>query len=304
VAWRLAVALAAALAAGAAGGEAPPAPLSPQRLRWSELTFKARKLIFTAEIRVEAELVPATTAAAEMEEADVLAAVRPAGDEAVRLELESSLLGRHSTNTVLLDPGSAAALQSRSRESGKRARVKTQRFTAEGIAVARARPAEGEERLPEERWSRRSTELVPLPVGEGGPAVSDSVALFWVLATAPLERPGDAHHLRLVSEGRLLEVTVKVVRLVQRHLEIAERQGAVRRHLEKTVQALELAVDAAPVAPGGSGDDLEFLGMKGSVRIVLDPERRAPIEVSGRVPGAGTVVVRLQGVTLREPAQP
>jgi len=78
----------------------------------------------------------------------------------------------------------------------------------------------------------------------------------------------------------------------------------VKRHVEAMVRALELTVDAEPVDPGGSGDDLEFLGMKGSVRIVLDPERRAPIEVSGRVPGAGTVVVRLQGVTLREPTRP
>ena len=293
--------LAAALAVAAAGDDGGGGRLSPDRLRWRELHFHAHKLIFTAEVRVRAELVAAATTAAELAVVEGHAGVPPGGEQVVRLELESSMLGRHSSNTALLEPDTAAALQSASRESGRRARFKLQRFTGDGLAITRGRPAEGEEKLPEARWSKRSFEFrLFAPVERDAAPVSDSLALFWVLATAPLERPGDAWRLHLVSDGRLLRVTVKAVAQVQRTLDFDERRGAVKRHVEATIRALELTIDAAPVDPAGAGGDLEFLGMKGSVRIVLDPERRVPLEVSGRVPGAGTVVVRLHDVTLRE----
>ena len=272
--------------------------LSPERLRWSELRYRARKLIFTAETRVRAEVIPAT-AARELVAATGHEPVAAAGEELVRVEIDTELFGRHSHNTVLLDPASGAALQSTSRESGKRARLKTQRFTADGIAVRRLRPAAGEESLPAARWSRSSEELLAFsPAAAGAAAISDSVALFWILATAPLERPGDRFGVRLVSGGRVVQVGIKVLALTWARLDAIERQDGTERRLAAPVTVLELLVDAERGDAAGAGSDFEFLGMRGGVRILLDSVRRVPVEVSGRVPTAGAITVRLYDVTL------
>ena len=301
-AWRwLAAGGLTALLAATAAGDGGRGELDPGRLRWSELHYRARKLLFSAEVRVRAEVVATAAAAARLEAVPGHSGLSPGGGQVVRLELESSLLGRRTLTAALLEPGSAAALQTETRESGRRARLKTQRFGSEGVAIARRRPADGEATLPEQRWSRHSLEVVALPPpAAGAAAVSDPLALFWVLATAPLERVGDSWQLRLLSDGRLLAVTARVVGRVQRTLVVGERRGAVKRRIEQPVVALELSVDAEPVVPDDPGAELEFLGLQGDVRIVLDPARRVPIEVSGRVPGAGAVVVRLQDLILHE----
>ena len=104
----------------------------------------------------------------------------------------------------------------------------------------------------------------------------------------------------MVSRGQLLVAKVVAKAACRLDLEFEEHGGAGSRHVEAKADGLELAVDARPLDPAAGRADLEFLGMKGSVRILFDPARRLPVEVSGNVPNAGTVVVRLQDVTLRE----
>ena len=297
--WVAALAVATLLAA------APPAlagagdRLAPERARWSELRYRARKLIFTAETTVRAELVAAEPAAAGLAAAGGHDPVVPTGDRLARIEIDTEALGRHSHNTVLVEPESGAALQATSREFGKRSRLKTQRFTKDGVAVVRVRPAPGEERLPAERWSRRSEEFLAFPAqGSADAAITDSVALFWVLATAPLERPGDTVRLRLWSGGHLVAVTITAVAVRKARVELEERRTGATRRVADTVAALELLVDLEQRGAGDSDGELEFLGMRGSVRILFDPVRRVPIEVSGRVPTAGAITVRLQEVAL------
>jgi hypothetical protein len=290
-----AVLLAGAMAASAGAGES----LAPERLRWSELRYHARKLIFTAETTVRAELVAAVPATAALASSGGHDPVVPAGDRLARIEIDTEAFGRHSRNTVLVDPASGAALQATSREFGKRARLKTQRFTADGVAVVRARPEAGEEKHPVERWSRRSEEFLPFAAGgDAGGAITDSVALFWLLATGSLERPGDTLRVRLMSGGHLVAVTIAVVKVTPTRVELVERRNGTTRRVADTVQVLELTVKPDAGNAASSDGDLEFLGMRGGVRILLDPGRRVPLEVSGRVPSAGAVTVRLQEVAL------
>ena len=279
---------------------APGESLAPERLRWSELRYHARKLIFTAETAVTAELVAAGPATAALASSGGHDPVVPARDRLARIEIDTEAFGRHSRNTVLVEPASGAALQATSREFGKRARLKTQRFTVDGVAVVRARPEAGEEKHPVERWSRRSEEFLPFPAGgdESG-AITDSVALFWLLATGPLERPGDTLRVRLLSGGHLVAVTIAVVRVTRTRVELVERRAGYepprRRDGGGARGDREARLTGMPPSPDG---DLEFLGMRGGVHILLDPVRRAPLEVSGRVPSAGTVTVRLREVAL------
>jgi hypothetical protein len=282
-----------ALPAGAAdGGAAIPAPP-----RWSELRFVARKLLLTAETTVRvAEIAAGDAGLVDVPGLDGRA---PAGPGVARVEVDSRALGRHTVTTALLDATDGAALQTVTRESGKRAREKVQRFAADTVAVTRARPAAGQEKLPVARWSRRSAERLPLPAAAPGePPMTDSAGLFWLLATAPLVRPGDTLPVRLWSGGRVIATEVRVKARTQAALAIRERRNGAVRAVERTVPALELVIAAAGPGDGAEDEEVELLGLRGRVRVVLDAERRFPIELSGRVPKAGAVTVRLQEATL------
>ncbi len=281
----------AALAAGPA--------LEPDRLVWRELHYRARKFIFTAETTVRVEVVPAATAARHLVAAAGHAVVMPAGERLVRIELETTGLGRHTRNTAWLEPVTGAALQTTSQEFGRRARFKTQRFADAGVAVARYAPARGQEDQPADRWTQHADEFIPFPaVDRHGSAVSDSVALFWMLATCHLAKPGDSTQVLVTSRDQLLRVAIRVTATRPIRLDFDERTAAGSRSIDETAAGLEVIVSGSRFGQDADKGDLEFLGFRGNVRILLDPTRRVPVEISGSVPRAGIVTVRLQDVTL------
>ena len=51
--------------------------------------------------------------------------------------------------------------------------------------------------------------------------------------------------------------------------------------------------------PEGSAEDFELLGLEGAIEIVAAKELQAPVSISGRLPPAGRVTVRLRHVKLR-----
>ena len=273
--------------------------LAPECLTWRELHFRARKFIFTADTTVKIRLVPAEAALQALAAAPGHTPVMPGGGHVVRIDLDTTGLGRHTRNTVWLEPTTGAALQTNSQEFGGRARFKTQRFTLDGVAVARYAPARGEEERPADRWTVHSDSFVPLPEADrNGAVVSDSVALFWILATGQLARPGDATQVLVLSRDQLLRVDIAVSAARQIRLDIDEHGGGGRRAVDAAVAGLQLTMSGSRVGAGGAAGDLEFLGFQGNVRILLDAQRRVPVEISGTVPRAGNVTVRLKDLAL------
>jgi hypothetical protein len=66
------------------------------------------------------------------------------------------------------------------------------------------------------------------------------------------------------------------------------------------VQALRLSLKGLPVPGGKTGDDdLELLGLRGQLELLLDPETRAPLQLSGTVKVVGSVTLRLAAVRPR-----
>jgi hypothetical protein len=123
------------------------------------------------------------------------------------------------------------------------------------------------------------------------------VALFWILATCPLAKPGDSSQLLVMSRDQLLRVEIRVAAARPIKLDIDERIAGRLHEIDETVAGLELVVSASRFGQDTATGDLEFLGFKGDVRILLDAKRRIPVEISGTVPRAGIVTARLQDVT-------
>ena len=240
--------------------------LSPSEIQWSSLALRARRLGQT--LRIEASI-------------------------------ERSQAGQ-AISELLSRPADGVALQRTQLDSGRRNRFRGHRFESDGVFSIRRAPGSGEAELPHEEWSEVSDTFRAFPEWAGeGMEVSDPTALFYFLGAAKLENVGDAIQFPVFSRDQLLLVDLKVTGRERTRVEFEKRTRAgsetVRGHLE----AIQLLIDGSHLGPDSEEADFEFLGLRGDVEVLLHPELRAPVEVSGRVPRIGRVRIRLTEITVR-----
>jgi len=298
------------LAALAAGWLVAPAPaadarLSPERVSWRELSFYGSK--FGISLRADLTLEPISAARAEQE---LLPSKRGAGigppeEGALVVALGSEVLSRRSDIRLLVDPATGAALQRVQTESGRKQRIKSLRYGERGISTVRTRPADGEKDLPSERWTdvREGGEDYP-EIAAGGLRVSDPTALFYVIAASDIERPGDSVEVPIFSDDRILMVEARALDLRRVEVDYERGDGSTSRGVNGPATALRLSLDAR-VAGDAAGDaSFELAGLRGDVEMLLDPVTRTPLQLSGKVPYAGSVAIRLRRVVERPEASP
>jgi hypothetical protein len=274
--------------------------LDPQKVRWTELEYRAKKLTFSASTTILYGLVATSASRAQLTKPGQGIAVEATGPEVARVDLETQGMGRRTTTTLWLDPTSAAALQRSQAEAGSKPRIKTYRFTGDGVFATLRRPASGESDRPHDRWSDVSEGFRDYPEWTGrGLIVSEPSVLFYLVSAAPLRAQGDLVQLPVFSKDRLLLVELRVVGTESVKVDFERRTATGTQRIKGSREALRLVVDARRLGPESAEGDLSFLGLQGDVELLVDRESGAPLEVRGRVPVAGRVTVRLQRVTLR-----
>lgn len=270
--------------------------LSFDRIPWRELAFEGSKFGIALAAKLSLESVPANLVVGRMASSERTPGVVPAGARVVSIRLDSSVLGRRSGIELWVEPGTAAALQRVQTESGRRQRVKTERYGERGITGVRLRPAKGEEELPPAGWSDLRRGFSEYPAWAGPDLrISDPAALFYVVSAARLERPGDRVQIPLFSDGELLVLEARVVERLRVEVDYELVQGASRRR-QGPVDALRLALTAWSVGPTTQKHDFELAGLGGDVELLFDPGNRLPLELSGKVPWAGRVTIGLRRV--------
>ncbi|MEO8196457.1 MAG: hypothetical protein ABI689_07015 [Thermoanaerobaculia bacterium] len=271
--------------------------LSFESIPWRGLTFEGSKfgISLTAELGLES--VPADLVVGRLSPSDQTPGVLPTGPSVVAIRLASKVLGRKSEIELWVDPETATAFQRVQTDSGKRQRVKTERYGERGITGVRLRPAKGEEGLPSASWSdlRRVFSEYPAWAGKNL-RISDPTALFYAVCAAKLERPGDRVQIPLFSDGDFLILEAKVVerRRVEVDYELVRRGSSRRR--QGPVDALRLALRASTLGPTAEQHDFELAGLGGDVELLFDAGNRLPLELSGKVPWAGRVAIDLRRV--------
>ena len=275
--------LAVTLPVAAAGSEPP----------WQRLEFRAKKLFLSADAAVEFDASAALPA-------DDGCAGRPAlPASAARIRIESSMLGRRSQSSLWFDPESLKAHIRVQEERGSRNRYKRYTFCHGSVEAERATPNAGEAELPVGEWTHRYPLVHDVPAGLTAPLSEPSVLLHLVGRLAALEGEPGAVASRTVpvfSNRRVLAVRIdrdpKPVPAVPGF----EVTGGPAPE-ELTLVRFTLT----PVAVGAEGkaEDFELLGLEGAIEILAARELQLPVSISGRLPPAGRVTVRLRHVELR-----
>ncbi len=281
--------------ASAADAALDPA-LDPARVGWSEIRMTASKFFLTAESRLALRTVTGATVTP-----DLLVVADPhftplaPGPAVLELVYDTRGAGRKSRLTLLMDPDSGAAIQRVQHDQDGKPRFRTYRFGVEGAYHRTFWPATtGEQSLQPKAWTRTSEGLRAYPVKPGKHPVIEPTGLLYAIAAASLDKPGDTADM-LVFRRRDTQ-TVHIAVLPSREVSVRYDEvwptGTVER--SGKVQPLRLSLRGMPVPGGGPTDeDLELLGLRGQLELLLDPTTRAPLELSGDVKVLGKVTLRL-----------
>jgi hypothetical protein len=289
---------------------APPAPdttTATGQVCWSELVFKARKLLLSATAILRFE---------QLEPADILREVPrgksfPVGESKILLVSMSNQLpfGRDEKVSAWLDSGSGAALQSEKLVTGSKQYWKLRRYGPKGFFQWRSEPSgKAEKKLDRSAWTRTSDYWVHWDQNPPeGVAVCDSYALLYLISAARLDQPETSLKTIIFSKKKLVELEFKPGRRLSHKVSYTEMRGKARKRRSGRIWVREVKGTGKPLSGGGNGKDVDlgFLGMKGELTVLLEEGTGVPIEVRGKADNIGKLRVVLQRVTLQaRPGKP
>lgn len=290
------------IAALAALGVVPveAADLDPSRIQWKSIRYRAKKLTFSLDSEVSIAVRPSSQVAADLVAAPEGSAVEAASESTVLLTFGAKGMGTTSETRVWLDSQSSVALQrTQISTSKKRRRHKTLRFTETGVQLFFRRPAPGEDEMEPATWTGGTTRLEAYPSWSGTDLkVTEPTALFYLLAVADLTEPGDQIQFPIFSDDNLILIEIKVVGKEHLKVDYVKETPSGSERVKGSVPVLKILVDGQHLDPDSQEGHFNFMGMKGDVDIYLDPETRAPLQISGKVPVAGRANVKIKHLVL------
>ncbi len=272
----------------------------PERIRWSELHYHARKLGFS----IDAQLSMRQLDAAELR----LALVDPAPGQWLQvpvgggwqLSLATAGLGKRSQLSLLIDR-EGRSLQRSQLETGRRLKdhhYRTHRFGDGAVHIRTLKPSAGEESKPSTEWSELDDwvpELTP------GIHPGQSTGLFYALAAGNLDRPGDRLTTWVFAKNTISEVDLEVEARELIEVDFIEASGAEERLRKESIPALRIRVSGDRLDDDSADSDFRFLGLRGTVHVFLDEVTRAPLLITGRVGWLGRAQVKLERLVLGTP---
>jgi len=300
----LALAVVPVLAADSTGprgrGNAP----FDQDLPWLELELQARKLFFTATVRITVQELSAGDALREIvASGGSLEGRLPAGGPVDRIHVAGIMTtGKTEIATAWVDHDTGAVLQSIKEVHGKGNYWKLRRFFADGYHQIRKAPANRKERKAvRERWTKHEELLVRWePSPPQGQIVTSSYALPYLLSRSHFEGGGACEAWLVPVKERLVEIQVKPAPSRRVKLKIDQlwpggSDTLMARLDAPTVRVVPRWFDGRTDEPASTG----FMGMRGPALVSLLPGCGIPIRIDGTVRRAGHVASMVRRIRFR-----
>ena len=218
---------------------------------------------------------------------------------AARIRIESSMLGRRSQSSLWFDAESLKAHIRTQEERGSRNRYKSYTFCHGSVEAERATPKAGEAGLPASEWTHRYPLHHEVPSGLEAPLSEPSVLLHLVgrLAAQPVE-PGATASWTVPVFSNSQVLAVRIERDAEAPL-VAPGFSVAGGTSPEEVTLIRFTITPVAVGAEGRAEDFELLGLEGAIEILAAKELQLPVTISGRLPPAGRVTVRLRHVVLR-----
>jgi len=265
--------------------------LDPERVKWTKLTFRAKKLGLSTTADISLRVSSPSEAAKELIAVGDATGLEPSGDIYV-LDVGNQFMGRKSVNSIWFDPANGQTFQRLVTETGKRNRYKVSRYAADGVSTLRKVPRKGEEDKGVKGWTDQSETFESHPPGFS--VVIEPGTLFYLVSASNLSKTGQSMEAVFHSRDGLAVAEITVEGRTEVRVDYEE---VGRGPVDGRVPAIKLAVRAKPME--GTSGQIELIGLQGDVEIFLHPLTRVPLLVSGKVQIAGKVNIKLKRVEMR-----
>lgn len=209
-----------------------------------------------------------------------------------RIELTSTAAGRSVQEAVDFDAATGAVLERTKDRLGRKSYSKVYRFDKNGVKITRSAPKDDSEaKLGREKWTLIELSSFARPAATADcAAISEPTLLFHLFEAHPWSsRPklslcvfSGKHWSRLEAE-----------RLGEESFKPPEVGVDVSGPFHK------IKVRALPLDAAGADDELELLGLKGDLEILLDG-RGIPIRLKGTIDWIGEIEVFLVRLALAD----
>jgi len=268
------------------------------RVTWTQARYKASKMFVESKTTVDLKTIPVGEAASTLIASGQAKDLKPTGSESLWMKLHAKFWGRNVVTRSWIEPDSAQALQRLTTESEERQRYKLYRFTDAGVFRLRKKPQGNEQDLSAEKWTDVSERLLRYPESGGNrPVVTLPIGIFYVLATAELNAPGDRVEIPVFSTKHFNLVTITVEGTTRFKADYKETSASGRNNKVKgRVDALRLSLK--PKVMGTGEIDFYFLGLRGNVEVILDKKRRVPLQLIGEAKKVGDLEINLDRLML------
>jgi len=287
-AWAL-TAMGILVCAGTAAGEGAAAELEPGRVAWRKLEFTATKFLITARSEVYLAQASAESLPPRPAEAPDTTYLHPGDNGALSVIVTANLLGRHSFYQTVFDPLLGTAFFTYKRKLGRSAYSKTFWFAKDGAFLRRSAPGEGENADDPTRWTRFEDRFLAFGDGQTD-GLAETAALFYLIAAAPLEKPGQSITRSIFIDGRAAQVRFEAVAEDATDVDFVRIGNGGASRVDGLAPTLAIAVGLAD----DSENELELLGLKKDIRVWLERQTRLPVLLQGKMDIVGTVRVRLK----------
>jgi len=159
----------------------------------------------------------------------------------------------------------------------------------------------GETSLDSAKWTDVKTSFYPYDLTRlECPQVVDPMLLIYLVSAAPINKDSDVLSLCVFGKQQLHQVWLRVQGLQTLEVDYSEKAGEGEVRKKGKVDGLRVTLESEPlVRDKKNAESFSFLGMHEDIVILIDPDLRIPLQVSGKIPTVGAVTLKLSEVKMR-----
>jgi hypothetical protein len=253
---------------------------------FEEATFSGRKLGFSIVSSVQVSSVANLPQIISLDSS-------ASSIEWLMVEQRHNAAGISGTTRAWLDPLSlVVARRTVSTVRRKSSRHKLTHFGQNAIDVLRLKDQLENGQEPEWQRAQQSTRDYPSWMG-GDVLITDPLALLLIGRDTRLQDLDDQVQMVVYSRDNLVLLDLTVAGVEKLNMNLVLREGEHTKKLRERREALRIRIDASHLGVDSDQDDMEVLGMRGDVELLLDRSWRVPLMLRGRAPGVGAVKLAL-----------
>jgi hypothetical protein len=281
--------------------------LDADRVPWTNLFYQTKNLMVDVSVDVALESLSANAVKAALIESRQGVGIQIPENGAYKLTNNIIIDSIFQPpvkidNQVWFDPIDATALGRVRLRRGEDDFKKICRFTSQGVFRHRKEPKDQTE-TPEdpEKWTDVRDTFYAYNLDQLGCVnVSERLLLIYIVSADDQLMNNKPQTLCMFAKRQLFQIMLKPAGLQKIEADYIEKKQPAQNRRKNEVEALKIMLESRPLKSDlDEVENFSFLGFHRDIVLFVDPASRLPLQISGVIPKAGRITVKLQEVGLK-----